>query len=117
MKRIYVCGSFRFIRNMESLENRLKEEKIEYRISKSLDSHGIMGCLRKIDEADVVYIFNPGGYVGKSVSVDIGYAYARGKSIYAMNPVEDPPVADLITGILSPESMVRLVKESSAAVK
>jgi len=38
--------------------------------------------LKKINDADVVYIVNPEGYVGKSVPVDIGYAYAKNKSIY-----------------------------------
>jgi len=117
MRRICVCGSFRFIHDIERLEKRLKEENIEYRISKRLDSGGILGCLKKIDEVDVVYIVNPEGYVGKSVSVDIGYAYAKNKSIYAMNPVDDPPVADLITGVLSPESLIGLVTEGSTAMK
>jgi hypothetical protein len=52
-----------------------------------MDSRGILGCLKKIDDADVVYAVNPGGYIGKSVSVDVGYAYARNKSIYAMHSV------------------------------
>jgi nucleoside 2-deoxyribosyltransferase len=69
---------------MEELEGRFKETNIEYRISKKKDTRGILGCLGKIDEADVVYVVNPEGYVGKSVCVDIGYAYARSKPIYVM---------------------------------
>ena len=113
MKRMYVCGSFRFTREIEELENRLKQENIEYQISKKMDSRGILGCLKKIDDADVVYIVNPGGYIGKSGSVDIGYAYARNKSIYAMHSVDDPPVMDLISGVLSPKALIDLLKEDS----
>jgi len=113
MKRLYVCGSFRFTREMEELEGRLKEENIEYQISKRMDSRGILGCLKKIDDADVVYIVNPEGYIGKSVSVDIGYAYARNKPIYVMHPVDDPPVMDLIHSVLSPKALIAFLKEDS----
>jgi hypothetical protein len=54
------------------LESRLRKERIDYRMSKKRDSRGILGCLRRIDEADVVYIVIPEGYVGKSVCIDIG---------------------------------------------
>ena len=113
MKKLYVCGCFRFVREMEELEGRLKEENVEYQISKKMDSRGIMGCLKKIDNVDVVYIVNPEGYIGKSVSVDIGYAYARNKPIYVMHLVDDPPVMDLINGILSPKALIDFLKADS----
>jgi nucleoside 2-deoxyribosyltransferase len=115
MKRLYVCGSFRFMREMKGLEHRLKEEGIRYQISRKMNSRGILGCLKKIDGADVVYIVNPEGYVGKSVSVDIGYAYAKKKSVYVMHPVNDPPVMDLINGVLSLSELVDFLKEGSPA--
>ena len=110
MRRLYVCGSFSFIREMEELEGKLKEEKIGYRISKKVDSRGILGCLEKIDEADVVYVVNPGGYIGRSVCVDIGYAYARNKPIYVMHPIENPSVMKLVNGALSFEELIDLLK-------
>lgn len=113
MKRLYVCGSFRFTPEMEELEDRLKQENIEYQISKKMNSRGILGCLKKIDDADVVYVVNPRGYIGKTGSVDIGYAYTRNKSIYAMHSVDDPPVMDLISGVLSPKALIDLLKEDS----
>ena len=82
---LYVCGSFRFLREMNELEGMLKEEEIEYLMSKKEDGREILGCIEKIDEADFVYVVNPGGYVGRSVCVDIGYAYARKKPIYVMH--------------------------------
>ena len=48
---------------MEGLERKLKDENIQFQVSKEMDSRGILGCLKKIDDADVVYIVNPGGYV------------------------------------------------------
>jgi hypothetical protein len=114
MKRLYVCGSLRFTREMGNLEQRLKEENIKHEMSKSLDSRGVLACLKKIGEADVVYVVNPEGYVGKSVSVDIGYAYAKNKLIYAMYPVYDPPVMDLINGLLPPKALINFLKKDSS---
>lgn len=38
----------------------------------------------KIRMADVVFIFNKDGYVGNSTTLEIGYAMALGKPIYAL---------------------------------
>jgi nucleoside 2-deoxyribosyltransferase len=110
-KKLYVCGSFKFLREIEELERKLQRESIEHAISKREDSRGIQGCLEKINRADVVYVVNPGGYVGRSVSVDIGYAYARGKPVYAMHAIDDPPVMNILSGVLSQKELVELLKE------
>ena len=114
MKRLYVCGSFKFKREIEELECKLKEENIKCETSKEMSDRGILGCLEKVDYADIVYVVNPQGYVGKSVSVDLGYAYAKNKSIYVMNRVDDPPIMNLTNGVLSPEALIELLNESSS---
>jgi len=112
MKKLYVCGSFRFVSEMNELEQKLREEKIEFQMPKKIDNRGILGCLRKIDEADVVYVVNPEGYVGRSVCVDVGYAYAKGKPIYVLSPIDDPPVMNMVKGVLSFEELIDLLKRS-----
>jgi hypothetical protein len=102
---------------MEELEHMLREENLTYQISKEMDSRGILGCVKKIDDADIVYIVNPEGYIGKSVSIDIGYAYAKNKAIYVMHQVDDPPVMDLVNAILSPKALIDLLKEDSLPMK
>jgi len=101
MKMLYVCGSFKFIRKISELERKLKKENIEFMMLKKKSRRGIVGCLEKIDAADVVYVANPDGYVGKSVCVDMGYVYAKGKPIYLMYPIDDPQVMDMVKGALS----------------
>jgi len=113
MKKLYVCGSFRFKREMEGLERKLKEENIQFQISKEMNSYGIVGCLKKVADADIVYVVDPRGYVGKSVSVDIGYAYAKNKSIYVMHSVDDPPIMKLVNDVLSPKALIDFLKENS----
>ena len=110
MRKLCVCGSFRFTRQMGELAARLEEIGVEYQMSRKIDSRGILGCLEKIDEADVVYVVDPEGYVGKSVCVDIGYAYARNKPIFVMHLVNDPSLMDLIRGVLSFEELISFLK-------
>lgn len=95
---------------MEELEERLKKENLEYEISKEKNSLGILGCLEKIDGADIVYVVDPRGYVGRSLCFDLGYAYAKNKPIYAMHPIDDPPVMTLIKGVLTSEDLINLLK-------
>lgn len=113
MKRLYICGSFRYVHEMSELEDRLKKENVGYSMPKEMDRRGILGCLDRIDDADVVYVINPEGYVGRSVCVDIGYAYARKKPIYVMHSIDDPPVMSLILGILSFEELVGFLKQNN----
>lgn len=110
MKSVYVCGSFKFLSQIEELANMLINENIVVLVSKNLDVHGILGCLEKIDQADVVHVVNPDGYIGKSVSVDIGYAYARKKPIYVMRQIDDPPIMNLVKGVLSFKELVNILK-------
>jgi hypothetical protein len=112
MKRLYVCGSFKFLREIEEVEAKLKEENIGYQTSKKMDNLGMLGCLNKVEDADIVYVVNPQGYIGKSVSVDIRYAYAKRKRIYVMHPIDDPPVMSLINGVLSFKELINALKHS-----
>ena len=113
MKRVYICGSFRFVDKIKELETRLKKENIECTVSKSMKARGILGCLEKIDSADLVYVVNPEGYVGKSVCLDMGYAYAKDKPVFIMHSVNDPPLMKLINGTQSFEEIISLLKKDS----
>jgi len=115
MKRVYVCGSFKFMRRIQDLEARLREEGIEFSASDRLDARGIGGCLEKIDEADIVYVVNPNGYIGKSVSIDIGYTCGRDKPLYLMCATSDPPIMDFVEGVLSFEELISLIKQGPSS--
>lgn len=43
----------------------------------------------KIKMADVVFIYNEGGYSGNSTTLELGYAMALGKPIYALSDKDD----------------------------
>ena len=112
MKRIYICGSFKFLDRMKEVKRLLETRKFDVLMPKGATS-GILGCLEKIDAADAVYVVDPDGYVGKSVSVDIGYAHAKNKPIYVMHMIEDPPVMGMIRGVLSFKELIDLLLKRS----
>ncbi len=45
----------------------------------------------KIDKADTIFIYNKGGYIGVSVTMEFGYSLALKKPIYALE--KDPELA------------------------
>ncbi|EGR1226427.1 nucleotide pyrophosphohydrolase [Vibrio parahaemolyticus] len=105
-KSVYVAGSFKNLENMQVIREALVSAGIETTISEPLQANGIDGCLQRIREADITYILNFGGYVGKSVVMDIGYALGLGKPVYALEPIEDPDITHLLTRIVTPDEVI-----------
>lgn len=49
-----------------------------------------------IHKAEVCYIFNPGGYVGTGVTMEIAYAAALGKPVFALEAGTGDPCRDAL---------------------
>jgi len=60
----------------------------------------------EIDDCDVFYALCPGGYIGCSVTIELAYAYAKGKEIIVSEPPAEFAVRALVTGISSPDQFV-----------
>jgi len=67
-------------------------------------------CFRNIDRSDVIYVINKEGYIGKSTVLDIGYAFAKKKLIYALETTDDLAVQSLIK-VISSDRLVEITKE------
>ena len=105
-KSVYVAGSFKNLEKMQAIRETLVNAGIQTTISEPLQANGIDGCLQRIREADITYILNFGGYVGKSVAMDIGYALGLGKPVYALEPIEDPDINHLLTCVVTPDEVI-----------
>ena len=94
MKRkvVVICGSYRFERLMLEEAERLELEEgyavigvLPHVLDRelTLEEKELLGSIHldKIDLADSVYVVNPDGYIGKSVSKEIAYAMEKGKEI------------------------------------
>ncbi|MCM2323389.1 MAG: nucleoside 2-deoxyribosyltransferase [Oligoflexia bacterium] len=110
MAKIYVIGSFKDLETSRLAVERIKGAGFDPLISNPGDPRGIDGCLSRVDDADVIYVSNPRGDVGKSVSIDIGYAIAKRKPIYSLRPISDPPIFHLIKGVMEIDALLDHIK-------
>jgi len=137
MKKVCLIGSFRFYSDMLNIGRMLCSVGIDcwvpqpskYRDSdepskflplsqsepKEVVSRDALECtmryFRKIDESDIVYVVDKGGYVGKSTLLDMGYACARNKVIYALEPIDDLAVMSLIKAVISSERLIQTAQQ------
>ena len=92
MQTIYVVGSFRDLETSREVAKQLSQTGFVVSMSQPGDPRGIDGCLDRVMQCDLVYVSNPRGEIGKSVSLDIGYALGKGKPGSSARPIEDPPI-------------------------
>jgi nucleoside 2-deoxyribosyltransferase len=101
-RNVCLCGSFRFTEQISKTANHLREAGVDCS-TPALERNpasGVRSCFRRIDAADAILIVAPGGYVGTSVLLDIGYAYAKGKPIYITSSHEDKGLMSLVSGVV-----------------
>ena len=102
MKTVAMCGSRRFKPEIREFAKRLKKLGVVVyepylhsgqdewaKLSDDYKKFVALGLTHdhfyKIQMADVVFIFNKDGYAGNSTTLEIGYAVALGKPIYALS--------------------------------
>ena len=102
MKTVVMCGSRRFKPEIREFAKRLKKFGVVVyepylhsgqdewaKLSDDYKKFVALGLTHdhfyKIQMADVVFVFNKDGYAGNSTTLEIGYAVALGKPIYALN--------------------------------
>ena len=102
MKSIVICGSNKFAKEALAFGKRLRKLGIVVftphfysatignfdairEVDKKFVALGLTyDHFQKIKMADAVFIYNKGGYIGNSVTLEIGFAVALGKPIYAL---------------------------------
>jgi len=102
MKSVVICGSRRFKPEIRKFAKDLKragvivfepylhEGKDEWeKMSESYKDFVALGLTHdhfyKIKMADIVFLYNKDGYSGNSSTLELGYATALGKPIYALS--------------------------------
>ena len=64
----------------------------------------------EIDESEIVYALLPGGYIGCSVTIELAYAYAKGKRIVVSEPPSEFAVRPMVSEVCSPERFLARFK-------
>jgi nucleoside 2-deoxyribosyltransferase len=121
MKSVCICGSFRFYEEMVQLRNALQARGIlcewplpgphcaPQAMTADEARDAITQHLERMDRAECIFIFNKDGYLGNSVVMEIGYAYARCKPVYALAPLHDPCLMPLVHAVVSIAELLQLV--------
>ena len=122
MKSVCICGSFRFYDDMVALRDALQAQGIPCEwptpgprrapqaMTPGEAKEAILLHLQRVDRADLIFMFNKDGYVGNSVIMEIGYAYAQRKPVYVLAPIPDPFLMPLVTARVSIEDLVQLAQ-------
>jgi len=65
----------------------------------------------EIDESEIIYALLPGGYIGSSVTIELAYGYAKGKTIVVSERPSEFAVRPLVSEICSPERFLARFEE------
>jgi hypothetical protein len=101
MKSVVICGSGRFKKEIRKFTEDLRSKGVVVyapyllrggdewgKISEDYNRYILLGLTHdhfyKFKKADIVFVYNKGGYIGNSTTLEIGYAVACGKPIYAL---------------------------------
>ena len=115
---VFVATSKRFYEEAMELVNRLKNAGVKvYHPYFHLDPTEVDGDAElkskvtsehfpEIEESDIFYALLPGGYIGCSVTIELTYAYARGKKILVSEAPEEFAVRSMVSDICSPQQFI-----------
>lgn len=67
--------------------------------------------LQKIDRSDAIYVIDVGGYTGRSVCIEIGYASALGKAVLVSEPAAENAVQALTTEVISVSDIASRIRQ------
>lgn len=130
MKSVVVCGSKRYAEEMHKFCTKLAKAGVlvfepsfsnppiteQHKIHSDFVTSKIFKGLTLehfdwIRKSEVCYIFNKGGYAGTSVSLEMGYACALGKPIFALESQTGDPCRDSLIDkvIKTPEELIKLL--------
>ncbi len=113
MKSVFVAGSRKFSEDVMDVCNLLKNNDIDVnkgRDSTETESDKISQMFGRIDKSDIVFLVANSGYIGRTVLMEIAYAYAKGKEIISSCKPGDVQIQEMVSKILTKEGLVEYCK-------
>ena len=130
MKSVVVCGSKRYAKEMaafcKKLENanvlvfepsfsnppitegeKIHSDFVTQKVFKGLT----LEHFDWVRKSEVCFVFNKGGYAGVSVSMEMAFAAALGKPVFALEPTTGDPCRDALIDkvVTTPEALIKLL--------
>ena len=116
MKSVFIAGSRKFFDDIEKSVLVLKNNNINVATAGKWDKtqkdtpksekSALLKAFKEIDRSDIVYIYAVKGHIGKTVAMEIAYAYARKKELIALHEIEDFSVQALIYKIMNLNELI-----------
>ena len=128
MKSVVICGSRRFEKEIRKFgkdlrkfgvvvyEPILNQDRRIDSLSPNLKRYAFLGLTHHhfsfIRKADVVYLYNKGGYTGNSGTLELGFSEALGKPIYVMSEDKEEACRNVLFDeiIKTPRELVKRLK-------
>ena len=119
---VFVATSKRFYKDAMQIVKRLKECGVTvYHPYFHLNSNAVdadpelksqitLQHFPEIDESEIIYALLPGGYIGCSVTIELTYAYAKGKRIVVSEAPSEFAVRPMVSEICTPEQFLARFK-------
>lgn len=137
MQRVCIIGSLKFYKRMLDISSMLARNGTPFSIpmpgkyrdpkypgkyistypsvpfAEKLKEEGrrVFAYLERVKRSDLIYLVNPGGYVGLNTAVEISCAFENKKPIYALDMIREAAslfLMKFINGLISPEELVDL---------
>ena len=115
---VFVATSKRFYQEAEQVVGRLRDcgltvfhpyfhlDPVAIDSDPDTKSEVTLRHFREIDGSDILFAMLPGGYIGCSVTIEVTYAYSKGKKIVASELPSEYAVRPMITMIRSAEDFI-----------
>jgi len=128
MKSVALCGSRRFKKEIRNFADKLEKAGVVVyqpllntdvkirKLPEHFQYYSFLGLthhqFEAIRKADVVFIYNKGGYMGNSTTLELGFAIALSKPIYALEKDADEPCRNILIDkvIKTPKHLINQLK-------
>lgn len=128
MRSVAICGSRRYKKEIREFAGTLKEAGIVVYepilnddpkindLPKHFKRFSFLGLTHHqfslIRKADVGYFYNKNGYLGNSSTLELGFAEALGKPIYALTEDKDEPCRNVLFDeiIKTPRELIKKLR-------
>ena len=116
MKSVFIAGSRKFFEEIEDLIHVLKQNKINVKTAGKgtmagdtleTEKMALLTAFKNIMESNVCYVYSKDGYIGKTVAMEIAYAYARKKEIISSHKIDELSAQALVSKIIKPEKLAK----------
>lgn len=121
MKSVFIAGSRRFSEDIKRLVELCKENEIKTTTAGKIlnqedtlesEKSALLRAFQRIDDSDILYIMANAGYTGKTVTLEVAYAFARNKEIISSEIIEDFSTRALVHKVMKPKILVEYIKQS-----